>query len=377
MQHLDKLGYYEVNGKKYLHKMEAFVQAKSWNKVNYIFNDQYFEKYDWTKEPQPNLSLQDFYRIRAQQIRNEFDYVVLMYSGGPDSQNMVETFVDNQIPFDEMVCINSYDRTKMHYGTIHNADWIHNSKPSLDRWIKDFNLKSRVTVIDEIELTKNYFKVLENQGDWQFVYNTAAFASQDIFKLNWVKNVDHLWRIILSGKKVGIIFGTEKPTITVDKTNRYYTRWFDLGLTDSHFFMSEDSNLKASEIKVLFYSSVDSMDLIAKQLHSLKNFMDKYRGDEFYDILPKDKKHRPPHICINKHNGKNLKYNIYHKIIYPKWNPSIITPKGFAMIDKRVQDNWWLNQLDPKETAFYKNSWNKFAKFGFLPMIFSKPLYIE
>ena len=335
MQHLDKLGYYEVNGKKYLHKMEAFVQAKSWDKVNYIFNDQYFEKYDWTKEPQPNLSLQDFYRIRAQQIRNEFDYVVLMYSGGPDSQNMVETFIDNQIPFDEIICIHSYDRTKIHDGTIHNADWVYNSKPSLDHWTKDLGIKSRITILDEIELAKKYFQELQRQGDWQFAFNTTGFASQYIFKLNWIKDVEHIWKMILDGKKVGIVFGSEKPMIQTDHNNRYYTHWFDLTLPDCHLFLKENDDLKSSELKVLFYSSPDNIDLMAKQVHTLKNFMDICKNDEFYHIPPS--KTRQTHTCKSKYNGKNLKYDIYHKIIYPKWNPSIITKKGFAMIDGRVQ----------------------------------------
>ena len=79
-----------------------------------------FSKCDWTTEPEPGVPLSEYYRRRAQQIRDKYDYVVLLYSGGPDSNNILHAFVHNGIKIDEIVNINSYDKTQVVKDTIHN-----------------------------------------------------------------------------------------------------------------------------------------------------------------------------------------------------------------------------------------------------------------
>jgi hypothetical protein len=80
--------------------------------------------------------------------------------------------------------------------------------------------------------------------------------------------------MILDYKKVGVIVGSEKPNLWVDANGRYYTNWFDLTLVDAHFALAEDADLRSVETKEYFYHSPECVDLIVKQLHVLKNFMD-------------------------------------------------------------------------------------------------------
>ncbi|NBR23517.1 MAG: hypothetical protein EBU08_07045, partial [Micrococcales bacterium] len=68
----------------------------TWN-----FNDEVFGTVDWTQEP--SESLPELYRQRAEQIRSEYDYVVLCYSGGADSTNILTTFLNNDIKLDEIM----------------------------------------------------------------------------------------------------------------------------------------------------------------------------------------------------------------------------------------------------------------------------------
>jgi hypothetical protein len=375
--HLDKLGYYEVDGHKHLHKLTAYHHAgQDWSQVRFNYNDNIFGAYDWTCEPRPGVPLTEFYKERAQQLRHKYDYLILMFSGGPDSKNMLDVFINNNIFIDEIVCIHSYDKTQVHEGTIHNADWLFNSKPSLDLWIKDHDLKSRITVVDEIDLAKQYLKSLGDRGDYELAFGSAGFASQCILKGTWVKHVPHIWQMILGDKSVGVVMGCDKPRILLDHLGRYYTDWFDIALVDSHLALSEDPDLACREIKEHFYHSPDCVDLIAKQLHVLKNFMEIHRQEEFY--YTPDPNKRMAHTCHSKYNRQHLTYQTYHKLIYPKWNPAIITVKTPDYgSGGRPQDNWWLTQFTRDEAKFWVQVTQKVSRFKNMKPLFSKSLYLE
>ena len=80
-QQIKKYGYYTVGSSVYLNKPQAVIASKATNqKINFYYNDEIFNKYNWTQEPEPSVGLREFYKRRAQQIRNDYDYVILLYS---------------------------------------------------------------------------------------------------------------------------------------------------------------------------------------------------------------------------------------------------------------------------------------------------------
>ena len=108
-------GYYVVNNKIYTDKIKAILDAQqtsadiAWN----FFRDT-FDKVQWTVEP--TLSLQELYRIRAQQIRDKYDYVIVRVSGGADSTNIIWSFLNNGIHVDEVI-------TDAPLSGLNNFDW--------------------------------------------------------------------------------------------------------------------------------------------------------------------------------------------------------------------------------------------------------------
>ena len=96
-----KYGYYDVEGFKTLSKLEAWQLSKGdFNKIKFIYNDYHFSKIDWSVEPKEDIY--ELFRQRAQQIREKYDYVVLVYSGGVDSHTVLETFLRNNIHINEI-----------------------------------------------------------------------------------------------------------------------------------------------------------------------------------------------------------------------------------------------------------------------------------
>ena len=97
-----KLGYYTVGDKIFYVKPLALIDAsKSGHFPVWNFNNDIFGKVQWKVEPES--SLLELYRLRAQQLRDRYDYIRLEVSGGGDSSTAAYSFIKNKIHLDEVV----------------------------------------------------------------------------------------------------------------------------------------------------------------------------------------------------------------------------------------------------------------------------------
>jgi len=112
---MDQYGYYQMGDFKTYSVYELMDQYhKDPQPYQWIYNDDFFSQYDWTQEP--TESLDELYKQRALELREQYDYLVLFYSGGYDSANMLHAFLDNGIKIDEICRIDSkYDTTSHRY----------------------------------------------------------------------------------------------------------------------------------------------------------------------------------------------------------------------------------------------------------------------
>lgn len=72
--------------------------------VTFWFNDDVFSQLDWTKEP--DVRLDQLYIERARQLREDYEYLILSYSGGSDSHEILEICLHNNIFIDEIQVYN-------------------------------------------------------------------------------------------------------------------------------------------------------------------------------------------------------------------------------------------------------------------------------
>ena len=97
-----KLGYYNVGVETYYMKPHALIAAtKTGNFPTWNFNNEVFGKLNWDVEPE--IDLNELYRIRALQLREKYDYIRLEVSGGGDSSTAAYSFINNGIYLDEVV----------------------------------------------------------------------------------------------------------------------------------------------------------------------------------------------------------------------------------------------------------------------------------
>ena len=84
-------GYWQVNDRKFPKKIDALQYAsRAGQEISYIYFDKVWDSFDRSKLG--NSSLPDLYRQRAQQLRDKYDYLILYFSGGADSYNVLRSF---------------------------------------------------------------------------------------------------------------------------------------------------------------------------------------------------------------------------------------------------------------------------------------------
>ena len=106
MNRQDIFGFYRVGNLKLYSQIEALEISQRLNlPITWHFNDEVYSSFDWTKEPDESIS--ELYKKRCEQLREKYDYLVLFYSGGADSDNIL-----NSGPNNTSICFSIISFTK-------------------------------------------------------------------------------------------------------------------------------------------------------------------------------------------------------------------------------------------------------------------------
>lgn len=308
--------YYDDFKNIYKNRYEAIISP---NPCWFYWYDKELKQLDWQTEP--SESLQQLYKERAQWIRDNYEYVIVAYSGGIDSTNVLESFYYNNIHIDEILSIGALSQEYFE-GTDENlcADLKYNVFSTLNK----LNLpKTKITIEDYTKYLNSIdnFEILKICGT-EWYKNIGSYYSIHNFFWNNLKNK-------YKDKKVGIVFGTDKPFV-FEFNNKLYTQFNDRQIFD-YGNIPYNGNFQ----RVNFYTSLQSTKLIKKQLYSIINFQKEY-----------NKK--------NKINNKQLLTDekIIKKIIYNNLkNPLIYQSKKSLSGLLSMRDMFILNK---KNSDIYK-----------------------
>jgi hypothetical protein len=169
-----------------------------------------FPKLNW--EQRPTGTLQNLYKERAQQIRDRYDHVIVMFSGGMDSWNVVHSFLSNNIHIDEIVTCWPRDERK------------YRSASSTDRRQSNVNSEYEYAVLPVIEHIQKHFPKVNIVLD-DFSERLHGEVTEDSFKTMYsyqnmpglvkFNNKTELEKIALSqNKKIALVTGSEKTHVT-------------------------------------------------------------------------------------------------------------------------------------------------------------------
>jgi hypothetical protein len=251
-------GYWSVDNQYYTNKVRAILAAQQRNlgyeAISFHYNDEWWDQIDWTQEPQE--SLEELYIQRARQLREKYDTLILRFSGGADSTNILRTFVENDIKLD-VVSINM---------------WY---QEGVDPWIQPSNIEKRDIAIPfatqlkeqgaDFELViSNYsstFASIGNDPDWILNIDAPRFTSIDISAHKAISTPEYAkW----NRPSTAVIAGIDKPRIWCRDEKIWYFAIPDFLHTMHH---------KSTEmIPEPFYWTADFPKMTVKQCHSAKNY---------------------------------------------------------------------------------------------------------
>jgi hypothetical protein len=260
-------GIYWVGDVPFECKVSALNYASATNQqVSWDYYDSVFSSKDWSIPVEQTLA--ELYKQRAQQLRDNHEYLSLCFSGGADSTNVLHSFVDNGIFLDEIVMFRpslftASNTDKSSENIWSEIDYV--AIPHLKNYIDAG--KTSVRIIDLNEIVK------------EFVYNKEAVDSlrglKYISATNILKNAtfsrDHAWNArLLSGKPICHIIGMDKPVVSYD-AGMYYFQFMDgSGLGNIATGTSGIVEMQSMQTLKPFYWSPDLPELLIKQCQTVK-----------------------------------------------------------------------------------------------------------
>lgn len=263
-------GVYTCNGKPFFNKLEAILESNtSGRHIEWDYHNHVFSQSKWNVEPP--VSLKDLYRERALQLREAYDHLVLFYSGGVDSWNILKTFIDNNIRLDEIYMFGAFkaeESVNQHIGFDPSPGYytreIQQSLPLVRRLAEAH--KIRVNVYD---WTNDIIKAADDP-DW-FWTAGVRFDPTCMVRSKFHKIFREHNELLHRGRRVGFVYGVDKPRLLRDN-NKIYFAFLDVIMTTGTL-PTNDILGEYWENDEYFYWSPNMPELAIKQSHAVVNWL--------------------------------------------------------------------------------------------------------
>jgi len=269
-----KLGYYTCNGQTFDSKIQAYLYgAQVKQKVEWNFNNDLFNKHDWTIEPEETLD--QLYNARARQLREQYDYIILSYSGGADSHNILMSFIRQGLHIDEIV-VNTMEKANSKFTVVNPtilnpehaaAEHRLNTVPRLKE-VEHLIPRTKINILD---LSDNLFQSLEVAGNASWVLDKREGLNPlGATRFNYI-HFSEVRKRFDREKTIALILGIEKPR-TMIIGNKFYTRFSDrsanIVTVAEHIKEYDNSTVE------FFYWSPECLPLLTKQAHVIKRWLE-------------------------------------------------------------------------------------------------------
>ena len=335
-------GHYLYKGNAYTNRdyiVEDMILSNDKNPIDFYFHDDVFSAIDWTIEPPEHID--ELYRQRAQQLRDKYKCLILSYSGGSDSQQILDIFLKHNIHLDEVQTI-SWEKlvAGKNEQEIFNDDAIKflleyniNVVPNLKR-IKDVSPNTKITVLDTSDFLFN--DITSGNFETIGIKNLGAFRGILVpVPRSWTLTQNYHMNKTTSKDGVCLIQGIEKPHF-YEHEGRCYFRFSDAGYYCEKFINNKliDNSFRTE----YFFWTPDLPQIVIKQANLLKNALN--RDKTFYDILNETKRVSKKHL-----GGTNIKSLTFEtqedymtsviypnsRVIYEFGKPSKMGPEYMAL----------------------------------------------
>lgn len=368
-------GYWQAGNKKFINKYEALLHATTNNlTVQYNFFNSVWENFDRTLLG--TRTLKDLYKERAQQLRDKYDYLIVYFSGGADSYNVIRSFIDNGIKLDE-VCIKWCKDTQTANSTVYSPNTKDKTALNyLSEW--DYAIEPVLK-----ELAVSHPEINIEIVDW--FKNKNLIGSEDTFHIvNHWHDVEvpslAVWspnegKLVERGKRVASIYGVDKPSVYFEDDGRGYMFFADGAATmgtpnpcniygTEYFYWSPDFPLLAFEgaNRMIEHFQKDEVLASVKYDKDIKvkpgTFLERFQiqqkrmrhllydnwTDRFQALKPATLDRSDKHFWIYKYDELEHFKNAYRDMIH-------------SHISQLSRDLYWINETS--KSCMYKMVYTK------------------
>jgi hypothetical protein len=187
--------------------------------------------------------LKTLYKERAQQLRDNYDELILYYSGGADSHNILHTFLENNIKLDYvfvrwpskmldkgLYTPNISDTSANNFV----SEWDYAIKPDLE-YLKNNHPEIKIITADwleQVDLTKYNDDLFTTQNHMHSAVNFLRMQSYSDVEID----------LLNRGKRVAAIWGTDKPRLKRNPDNGQVSFYFRDDVIQNAVPVNSDAN---------------------------------------------------------------------------------------------------------------------------------------
>lgn len=206
-----------------------------------------FDSFDWKNEPKETWK--SLCKQRALQLKDTYDYIILYNSGGSDSTTVLNAFLDNNIPLDEVVTV-SFDNI--------NQPCVDGKKAEYDLKLKNYTgffNKVSIKMPQIVQFMKNDNFLLNAPNFTGQMHSFARFNIEYLEKFGFAKPK------IRQGK-ICHLYGESDPDV-YEQQGKYYA------VMD----VRKKFNASNFHLNTLFFTDPMFPKLHIKQCHMIVNLL--------------------------------------------------------------------------------------------------------
>jgi len=373
-------GYYKYKNIVTASKYEIMMIAENVKDVQWWYHDEFFNSFDWTKEPIQDLST--LYCNRAKKLREQYDYIVLMYSGGSDSNNILDTFAKNNIHLDEICSHINYKGSGIIENLLNNEILNkHGAKEKAENYIKQYNMNTKFRLYDVTERTLETYSNYNFNSSY-YINNAGVSYTHTKPKAGTIMEtgVKEWMDMYAAGKKICFLWGNHKPHITGVNASFYFV--ID-DYIDQSISVKGVLDKQTDAVDELFYwgPNEESVNIMIKQGHILKKYLSDFRNQFFlmskYNKFFNEETFLNPEEIYQNEIFSTYTYKFNHtipknhicrlgnteirRLIYPNWKPEdeILNKKQISNFLNNKDKWFWNSNIESK--SIYLNGLQHFT----------------
>jgi len=348
-------GYYQVGTKKYTNKIFAAIDATETKQdMTWHFHDDIFSSIKPIGVP----NIKALYKERAQQLRDKYDYLILYFSGGSDSWTVLNSFLENNIKLDHIFVKwpmkamdkgfykpNAMDKSAFNFA----SEWDLVIKKDLD-WLAQYHPEIKIEIGDWLDnLKQDYF------NDDLFTNAVHHHFMTNLLRVPCGSQTEK--ELVDQGKKVGSIYGVDKPVILENDKKCYF--FFKDGAVTTCPIRKE--NPYGTEY---FYWTPDMPQIAVEQAY--KVFQWYKNNKEQRNIIISNRNAPEKWKWSEEKVSKNFETsaNIIRSIVYPDWDLRKFQadkPIPVPEFDGKQKDYWLETRSEMQEIKkVWKYYWNSY-----------------